>query len=98
MICVKVYRQGQEMVVAACDSDILGKTFRSKDIKIHVSEGFYKGDDGDEELLINRLEMATILNLVGRRTVDIAVRHGFVDPACVLEIGGVPHAQMARMM
>lgn len=98
MICVKVYRQGTEMVVAACDSDILGKTFRSEDLRIHVSEGFYKGDEGDEELLVNRLAMATILNLTGRRTVEIALRHGYIDPGCVLEIGGVPHAQMARMM
>jgi len=29
---------------------------------------------------------------------DIAVKHGFVDRACVLTIGGVPHAQIARMM
>jgi len=98
MICVKVYRQGPEMVVAACDADIVGKTFRSDDLKIHVSEGFYKGDDGDEDMLVNRLEMATIVNLVGKRTVEIAIKHGFVDPECVLEIGGVPHAQMARMI
>jgi hypothetical protein len=48
--------------------------------------------------LVNRLEMATIANLVGERTIEIAVRRGFVDPGCVIDIGGVPHAQMARMM
>jgi len=98
MISIKLYRQGRELVVAACDADIIGQTFRSNDLKIHVSEGFYKGDSGDEDMLVNRLEMATIVNLVGRKTVDIAIRHGFVDPDCVLMIGGVPHAQMARMI
>lgn len=98
MISVKLYRKGPEVLVAACDSDILGKTFRGEGLKIHVSEGFYKGDVGDEEMLVNRLEMATIANLVGKKTLEIAVRRGFVDPSCVLLIGGVPHAQMARMM
>lgn len=98
MICIKVYRQGVETLVAACDLDIVGKTFRSKELKIQVSEGFYKGDTGDEDMLVSRLEMATIANLVGKKTLDIAIKHGFVDPSCVLVIGGVPHAQMARMM
>jgi hypothetical protein len=98
MISVKVYRRGPEVLVAACDWDIIGKTFRSEELKIHVSEGFYKGDSGDEDMLVNRLEMATIANLVGEKTLEIAIRRGFVDPDRVLVIGGIPHAQMARMM
>jgi hypothetical protein len=98
MISVKTYRRGSETLVAACDLDIIGRTFRSKGMKIEVSEGFYKGESADEDLLVNRLEMATIANLVGKRTIEIAVRRGFVDSGCVIEIGGVPHAQMARMM
>ncbi len=98
MISVKVYSQGREVLVAACDSDILGQTFRAKGLKIHVSEGFYKGDQGDEDMLVNRLQMCTVANLVGKKTLDIAIKHGFVDPKCVLDIGGVPHAQMARLI
>lgn len=98
MIRVKVYRQGTEVLVAACDSDILGKTFRSKGLKLHLSEGFYDGERADEDKLVNRLEMATVANLAGKRTLEIAVRRGFVDEACVIVIGGVPHAQMARMI
>ena len=98
MICVKVYRQGMETLVAACDADIIGKTFKSEGLRITVSESFYKGDTGDEELLVSRLQLATIANLVGKETLEIAIRHGFVDPDYVLKIGEVPHAQMARMM
>ncbi|HIJ17304.1 MAG TPA: DUF424 family protein, partial [Thermoplasmata archaeon] len=43
-------------------------------------------------------KLATVANLSGKRTVDIAVENGFVDRACVITIGGVPHAQMMRMM
>lgn len=100
MISVKVHTHGREVLVAACDEDILGKTFRSEErgLRIHVSESFYKGELVDEETLRNRLELATIANLVGERTVQAAIRWGFVDPRNVLRIGGVPHAQMARMI
>jgi hypothetical protein len=98
MISVKVHRQGMETLVAACDLDILGKTFKGKGLKIQVSEGFYKGESGNEDMLVNRLEMATIANLVGKKTIEIAIKRGFVDPGCVIDIGGVPHAQMARMV
>lgn len=98
MICVKVHRQGSQVLVAACDEDIVGKTFRGNALKITVSASFYKGDCGDEDMLVNRLQMATIANLVGRKTMEIAVKHGFVDPANILQIGEVPHAQMARMV
>lgn len=98
MICVKVYKHGREVLVAACDEDIVGKTFKSKELRITVSEGFYMGESCGEDVLVNRLEMATIANLVGEKTLEIAVRRGFVDPGCVIKIGGVPHAQMARMI
>ena len=98
MISVKMYKQGHETLVAACDLDIIGQTFRGKGLKIQVSEGFYKGEPCDEDTLVNRLEMATIANLVGKRTIEIAIKRGFVDPSCVIDIGGVPHAQMTRMM
>ncbi len=98
MIRVKVYRRGSEVLVAACDSDILGKTFKSKGLQLHLSEGFYDGERADEAILVNRLEMATVANLAGKRTLEIAIRRGFVEEGCVMVIGGVPHAQMARMI
>jgi hypothetical protein len=98
MICIKIHSKGVERLVAACDSDIVGKTFSSGKLRLELSESFYRGDEGDEEMLVNWLRLATIANLAGRLTVDIAIKYGFVDPECVLVIGGVPHAQMARMM
>ena len=97
-ICVKVHRSGNELLVAACDVDILGNTFREGKLRIQVSRDFYEGDTVGEDTLVNRLEMATVANLVGSLVVEIAIRHGFVDPDCVLVIDGIPHAQMARMV
>ena len=98
MIVVKAYRKGAELLVAAADECLLGKTFKSDGLTITVSESFYKGECCDEEGLVNRLQMATMANLVGEETVGIAVKHGIVDGGCIILIGGVPHAQMVRMI
>lgn len=98
MISVKVYKRGAETLLAACDTDLLGRTFRSEGLRLDVTSSFYSGEECDEAVFVNRLQIATTANLVGRRTVEMAVKHGFVDAACVMTIGGVPHAQMTRMM
>lgn len=93
---VKVYRKKQEILIAACDTELLGKVFRDGELKLEVST-FYDGEEVGEEVLIERLKDATIANLTGERTVKSAIDNGFVCPNCVLRIAGVPHAQFVRM-
>lgn len=94
---VKVYRKKKEMLVAACDSEILGKVFREGELRFEVSSEFYDGEEVAEDVLSARLKVATIGNIVGERAVKVAIDMGFVDRYCVLTIEGVPHAQFVRM-
>lgn len=94
---MKVYRRGADVLVAACDSNLLGKTFRDGILKLHVNPAFYDGQEvGPEELLAN-LQIATIGNFVGEETVAIAEKGGYIDTSAVLWIEGVPHAQMVAI-
>lgn len=90
---VRIHTHGDERIVAACDEDIIGMTFRGDGTRITVHEAFYRGESMDEEAFVERLRMATIINLVGDGVIDIAIREGLVSPDSVLEIGGVRHAQ-----
>jgi len=98
MIYVKVYRVQGEVLLAACDEELLGKTFREGELKLEVRERFYKGELVEEEKLEELLEEATIANLTGERCVGKAIELGYVDPERVLRIEGVPHAQMAKLL
>ena len=91
--CVKAYQQGVQRLVAACDLELLGSTHREGKFKLDVPASFYDGLRVDGESLGAYLRGATIANLVGRRSVDVAVDLGLVDPANVLVVSGVPHAQ-----
>ncbi|ASJ01024.1 DUF424 domain-containing protein [Thermococcus gorgonarius] len=98
MIYVKIYRVQGEVLLAACDEELLGKTFREGKLKLEVRERFYKGELMDEDALESLLEEATIANLTGERCVSKAIELGYVDPERVLRIEGIPHAQMAKLM
>ena len=95
---MKLYHQGEDLVVGACDEDLLGKTFTKGDLQIEVSRLFYDGERVTSDRLKNILEEATIANLVGKTCVDLAIQLGYVDPDHLLVIDDVPHAQIVHML
>ena len=91
---MRVHRQGKEVLVAVSDAPLVGKVFREGGMKLHVHEAFYGTEGADATEVVRQLSVCTIANLVGVDTVTLAIRHGFVDPENVLDIEGIPHAQM----
>ncbi len=96
-IYIKFHKMGEEVILAACDKELLGKKFKEGIVVLYVKESFYKGELVDEEGLKNAMKYATIMNLVGERCVKIAIEEGYVDEDMVLYVEGVPHAQMAYL-
>ncbi len=94
-IYVKIHRMRDEVILAACDSDLVGKVFREGQIVLNVKEEFYKGKLVNEDEFKELLPMATIMNLVGENCVKIALEEGYIDEDRILWVQGVPHAQMA---
>jgi hypothetical protein len=95
MIRAKIHRQGKETLLAAADSELLGQTFREGKLTLTVHRAFYDGGPMETSAVVASLRACTVANLVGERTVGLAIEHGLVDPANVLRIGGIPHAQIA---
>lgn len=80
--------------MAACDADLIGKTFREGELRLHVNPEFYDGVFVTREQFVEHLRIATIGNFVGKETVRIALEEGFIEEGGIIKIGGVPHAQM----
>jgi len=83
--------------LAACDQEILGMTFRGDGVKIKVSELFYGGEAVSEEIFLERTKSVSIMNLVGNRVVETAIKAGLISDENVMIIGEVKHAQMVIM-
>lgn len=88
---------GGSVLLAICDAEILGKTLREGKIVFHVKEEFYKGTKVNIEEAVALIENSTIVNMVGRNVVEKAIKKGYVHPEAVLNIEGVPHAQIVRI-
>ncbi len=94
---VKLHPAGRDIVLAVCDAELIDETFTEGELSLKVYRDFYGGVLVKEEGLKIHLQRATILNLVGERSVSIAMEMGWVDKENVLKIGGVMHAQAAIM-
>ena len=96
-VYMKIHKARGETVVAMCDCGILGKTFKEGELKITVSERFYRGYLVDVDECEPYLREASIGNFVGDLSVSKAIEMGLVEEKNVIRIDGVPHAQMVRM-
>lgn len=91
-------RQTREgLLVAVCDTDVLGETFENRDVSLTVTEEFYGGEEVTREAVVQSLTRATIANIVGTEAVHVAVEAGIIDQQNVLEIGTTHHAQLVRI-
>lgn len=91
---MRIHRQGKEVLVAVSDTALVGRIFREGNMRLHVHADFYGTEGADATEVVRQLSVCTIANLVGIDVVTLAIQHGFVHPENVLDIEGVPHAQM----
>ncbi len=98
MITMKVTNINGEILLAAADSDLVGKEFRSGKLHINVKPEFYGNMKVSDETFLSTMNICTIANLVGKHVIDLAIKANFIDPENVINIGNVPHAQMAKML
>ncbi len=97
LIWTRLYRTPTDTLLAAADEDLLGKELREGKFRLKVSENFYKDILVEEQALEGLLSLCTIANLVGERSVGIAMDSGYISRENVIYIQGIPHAQFTTM-
>ena len=98
-IVMRVHRVRAEVVVAACDAELLETDLRvgSNGRVVRVSSQFYGDRRVGREEFLWALRRATTANLLGTRVLQLAVEAGVVDAGATGELGGVPHAEIFSM-
>lgn len=92
----KIHRARGETILAVCDADIAGKHFVEKVLRLEVKKDFYCGEKINESVT-ELFDEATIINLIGRKIVSLAMKKGWVDKKSIIKIKGVPHAQIVKI-
>lgn len=96
-VYAKLRKWGKCVLLATCDVELLGKILREGKIVFKVGEEFYKGPKMPVEEAVELMKESTIVNMVGTNIVNKAIEKGLVHPEAVLEICGVPHAQIVKI-
>ena len=94
---MKLNKVGRNVLLAVCDAEIVGKTLHDGKIVFQVKKDFYKGAKVDVDEAMCMIENCNIVNLVGKNVVSRAIEKGYVHPEAVLDIKGVPHAQIVKL-
>ena len=59
-----------------CDAELIGKDVVDGELKIHISESYYGKQIVDKDEAISFLKSASIMNLVGKETISLAIDLG----------------------
>ncbi|HZY92368.1 MAG TPA: DUF424 family protein [Thermoplasmata archaeon] len=95
-IVMRVHRVRAEVVVAACDAELLGRDLPvgTAGRTVKVSSQFYGERQVTPEEFVVAARRATIVNLLGPRVLAVAEREGMIAPGGSGSLGGVPHAEI----
>ena|SRR5437867_1052540 len=96
-VYLKSYSTDKGTMVACCDEDLIGKTFREGKLRLSLESRFYGNTLFPLVEVLVLLDHADILNLVGRNVIDAAIGKGIVHPDAVISIAGIPHVQVMRL-
>jgi len=88
-----------DVIIAVCDAELLGKTLfdRGKNIKLYIDPLFYQGELVPLDRALEEIMKATIVNIIGKRIVEAALKKGLILRESIIEIDGVPHAQIINI-
>jgi len=90
---VKVHKSEDKEIVAVCDEDLIGKKFKDKNLILDISKEFYKGEKRNENETLAIMEKANILNIAGKKSINLALKNGIILKQNIIKVKGIPHAQ-----
>ena len=91
---VKVHKtQEGKKIVAVCDEELIGKKLKEKYIQLDLSSEFYKGEKKSEENILKLFDDAYIVNMVGKKAVNLGKNAGIVLEENIIYVQRIPHTQ-----
>ena len=87
---VKISDYQKNTMVNMSDAELIGKDIIDGELKIHISESYYGTQLVDKDQATSFLKSASILNLVGKDTISLAIDLGIGSESGVKIISNIP--------
>lgn len=92
---VKIHKSYRD-VVAVCDSELLGSKFEEGRIQLDLTGEFFNGEEKQEsevlEIMQDLAKEDASFNVVGKNSVNCALKAGIISKEGIKKIHGVPFA------
>ncbi len=96
-ITFKVHQSKQTNLLAACDTELVGKKLKGNNEEFYVNPRFYKEKQCNIDEIAKLMKICNAGNLIGKKIVKIAIKLGIVTEDNLIYIGSIPHAQYIIM-
>jgi len=93
MMLVKHHAKDGKDIVAVCDKELIDQKFEENGKQLDLTSDFYKGEERDEMEIGDIIRNADIVNLVGKRAIELGLAEEVIGKENIVTIGGIPHAQ-----
>lgn len=87
---VRLVNYQRNKMLNICDAELVGRTVRQSDLEINISQNYFAERIVEEQEAESLLKNSSIINMVGRQTIDLSIRIGVGSSKGVKEIEGVP--------
>ena len=87
---VRISDYQKNTMVNMSDAELIGKDIIDGELKIHISESYYGTQLVDKDQATSFLKSASILNLVGKDTISLAIDLGIGSESGVKIISDIP--------
>ena len=87
---VRISDYQKNTMVNMCDAELMGKDVVDGELKIHISERYYGKQLVDKDEAISFLKSASIMNLVGKETISLAIDLGIGSESGIKIISDIP--------
>ena len=91
---INVKKIKNEVLITLCDDDLIGKKLNFNDTEFYINPKFYNGEKKNEKEIRELLKKATIINAIGKKSVNLCLNEGYIDKEGIIYVNGIPHAQM----
>jgi len=92
MIVKKHIAPDGRLVLAVCDTELLGRQIVEGNKQLDLSSSFYRGDEMQGDAVEILMKKAYMLHLVGEESIGLAAKLGLVQAKAA--IAGVPFAHI----
>ena len=73
-----------------CDAELVGRILKQSDLEVKITKSYYGERLVDEKEAESLLRNSSIINMAGRKTIDLSIKVGVGTAKGVKEIEGIP--------